>query len=141
MKVTDRVYPRDFSHRQLLDRQLRDRLEAGDLFCAESNRYRSFEDDLVDEATAVQKATLLPQLGLAEANTPIKQQLTVLREALNDRLDEVNARILRGDNLFVQVRHGKTVWARANKADFPRSMSPCSTRQTASTSHLAVART
>lgn len=34
----------------LVYRQLRDRLEAGDLYCPDSARYRSFEDDLVDEA-------------------------------------------------------------------------------------------
>ena len=63
-------------------RQLRDRLEAGDLFCPDSGRFRSFEDDLVDDATLENLVTLLSQAGLAEATSSIKDQLAVLKDVL-----------------------------------------------------------
>jgi TnpA family transposase/CheY-like chemotaxis protein len=103
----------------LIYRQLRDRLEAGDLYCPDSARYRSFEDDLVDDATFAQKATLLPQVGLTEALSPIKDQLAVLREALNTRFESVNQRIQAGENSFVQVRQGQTIWERGRDAQEP----------------------
>jgi len=62
----------------LIYRQTRDRLEAGDLFCAESARYRSFEDDLVGNDTLAEKDTLLPQVGVVDATQPIKQQFDMV---------------------------------------------------------------
>jgi TnpA family transposase len=100
----------------LVYRQLRDRLEAGDLFCPDSARYRSFEDDLVDDATFQNRATLLPQVGLVEAASSIKDQLATLQEALNTRLEAVNERIRAGENHFVQYRRGQTVWTRGHDA-------------------------
>ena len=96
--------------------QLRDRLEAGDFFCPDSARYSSFEDDLVDEATFAQKATLLPRAGLAETTSSIKDQLIVRQDALNTRFESVNERSRAGDNLFVQFRHSQTVWTRGHDA-------------------------
>ena len=57
----------------LIYRQLRDRIESGDLFCAESSRYRSFQDDLVDDKTWAEKDVLLPRLVAITA--PISTQL------------------------------------------------------------------
>lgn len=108
----------------LVYRQLRDRLEAGDLFCPDSVRYRSFDDDLVDDATLEKKATLLPQLGLVEAVSSIKEQLTALQDTLNTRLEEVNDRIRAGENRFVQFRRGQAVWARGHDAQEPLRHEP-----------------
>ncbi len=108
----------------LIYRQLRDGLEGGDLFCPDSARYRSFEDDLVDEATFSQKATLLPQVGLVQAVSSIKDQLAVLKDALNMRFESVNERIHAGDNRFVQFRHGQTVWTRGHDAYEPLRHEP-----------------
>ena len=96
-------------------RQLRDRLEAGDIFCAESIRYRSFEDDLVDDATWAQKERLLPQV--VSNTTPINTQLEELKDRLNTRFDEVNTRIVRGENPFVQWRNGQLIWSRGHSAE------------------------
>ncbi len=45
-------------------RQLRDALEAGDLHCSESARFRSFEDNLIDDETFDRRAELLVRHGL-----------------------------------------------------------------------------
>ncbi len=84
----------------MLYRQLRDRIEAGDVYCSDSGRYRSFEDDLVDEATWADKDKLLPQAIPSAA--PINTQLAALKDVLNTRFDAVNERIRRGENSFVQ---------------------------------------
>lgn len=99
-------------------------LEAGDLFCPESTRYLSFEDDLISEDTLADKDARLPQVGLAEATTPIKQQLAVLRDVLTARFEAVNASIRAGNNRFVQIKHGQTVWARRQDAEAPAEHEP-----------------
>lgn len=99
----------------LLYRQLRDRIEAGDIFCAQSARYRSFEDDLVDDATWAEKDRLLPQV--VSTTTPIKTQLEELKDILNNRFDHVNDRIRRGENRFVQLCNGQAVWSRGHSAE------------------------
>lgn len=99
----------------LIYRQLRDRIEAGDVFCAESARYRSFEDDLVDEAIWAEKDRLLPQVVAQSA--PINTQLENLKQTLNERFDQVNERIQGGENRFVQVRNGQAVWGRGHSSE------------------------
>lgn len=49
----------------LIYRLLRDRLEAGDIFCRESLRFRSFEDDLLDDRQWQEKDRLLAETGFA----------------------------------------------------------------------------
>ena len=100
-----------------LYRQLRERLEAGDIHCAQSTRFRSFEEDLVDKETLGIKHELLPQLGLVDAKIPIKQRLDGLRQTLTKRHAEVNDRILRGDNPFVQAKDGKLCWSNGNETE------------------------
>ena len=82
------------------------------MFCPDSARYRSFEDDLVDDATFEQRSMLLPQIGIVEASIPIKDQVADLKERLNGRFDAVNQRILDGDNAFVRIQRGQIVWER-----------------------------
>ena len=43
----------------LVYRLLRNRLEAGDIFCRDSIRFRSFEDDLIDDLQWQQKEKLI----------------------------------------------------------------------------------
>ena len=108
----------------LIYRQLRERLEAGDLYCPDSTRYRSFEDDLVDDEIYDQRHTLLPQLGLANAGTPIRERLEALRAALNDRLERVNQSIRDGDNAFVRLRRGQAVWEHGRHTQEPLRHEP-----------------
>lgn len=46
-------------------RQLRQGLEAGDAFCRDSVRFRSFEDDLVDDRQWQHKERLIAETGLS----------------------------------------------------------------------------
>src|SRR5699024_7447826 len=49
---------------------LRHRLEAGDVFCRESIRFRSIEDDLIDDEKWQQKDKLLADAGLTTFHQP-----------------------------------------------------------------------
>jgi TnpA family transposase len=98
-------------------RQLRDGLEAGDLHCRDSARFRSFDDDLVDDATFDRRAALLPRHGLEVAARPIREQLEELRDLIEERFASVNRRILAGENTFVRIQDGRTVWKRAVRSE------------------------
>jgi len=100
-------------------RQLRDGLEAGDLHCHDSARFRSFDDDLVDDETFDRRAELFPRHGLENAARPLREQLAELRDLVEERFESVNRRILAGENRFVRVQDGKTVWERAVRAEEP----------------------
>ena len=107
-----------------LYRQFRDRLEAGDIFCAESTRYRSLEDDLVDREVLENKEVLLPNLGLVEASSPVRDQLDNLKEELAARYKAVNERIKGGANPYVHLRNGRLAWSRSLEADEPAEHEP-----------------
>jgi hypothetical protein len=103
----------------MLYRQLRDGLEAGDLHCRDSARFRSFDDDLVDDETFDRRAELFPRHGLENAARPLREQLEELRDLVETRFESVNRRILAGENRFVRVQDGKTVWERAVRSEEP----------------------
>lgn len=105
-------------------RQLRDGLEAGDLHCRDSARFRSFDDDLVDDETFDRRAELFPRHGLEIAARPLREQLEELRELVETRFESVNRRILSGENRFVRVQDGKAVWERAVRSETPVSAEP-----------------
>jgi len=100
-------------------RHLRDGLEAGDLHCRDSARFRSFDDDLVDEATFDRRAELFTRHGLENAARPLREQLDELRDLVEERFESVNCRILAGANRLVRVQDGKTVWERAVRSEEP----------------------
>jgi hypothetical protein len=54
---------------------LRRRLESGDIFCRESVRFRSFEDDLLDDQCWQAKDTLIADTGLPLLQQPIEEHL------------------------------------------------------------------
>ena len=54
----------------LVYRLLRNRLEAGDIFCHDSVRFRSFEDDLLDEEQWQRKEELIASTGLSILQEP-----------------------------------------------------------------------
>jgi hypothetical protein len=78
-----------------------------------SAQYRSFEDDLVDDATFDKRHLLLPQLGLTNTNLPIREQLRELRVKLDESYERVNQRIQDGDNTFIRMRNGQLLWDHA----------------------------
>jgi TnpA family transposase len=105
-------------HRRLLPdryeffvyRQLRQGLEGGNVFCRDSVRFRSFEDDLVDDRQWKNKERLIAQTGLSLLRQPIREHLVELEEQLESRIAEVNRRIAASENEHFQfIRHGRHV--------------------------------
>jgi TnpA family transposase len=89
---------------------LRRKLEAGDIFCRDSVRFRSFEDDLLDDHQWQAKEALMLNTGLAILTQPIADHLAALEQQLEQRLTEVNQRIASGANAHVQItRRGSRV--------------------------------
>ena len=94
----------------LVYRLLRDRLEAGDIFCRESTRFRSFDDDLLDDQQWQEKDRLLAETELPILTQPIEAHLAALEQQLEDRLAVVNQRIATGENPHFQLtRRGRQV--------------------------------
>ena len=94
----------------LVYRLLRNGLEAGEIFCRDSVRFRSFEDDLLDDGQWQQKERLMTDTGLGLLADPIQEQLVALEIKLERRLTEVNQRIAAGENDHFQVtRRGSQV--------------------------------
>ncbi|MCP4405384.1 MAG: Tn3 family transposase [bacterium] len=94
-------------------RTLRERLDAGDVYCCNSARFRSFEDDLIDDTRFQNRENLMRQLELNIARQPIREHLDLLRETLEERIKTVNRRIQAGENPFVRLRNGHLDWSRA----------------------------
>ncbi|POB10187.1 Tn3 family transposase [Sulfobacillus sp. hq2] len=86
-------------------RLLRNRLEAGDVFCRDSIRFRSFEDDLIEDEQWQQKEKLMADVGLTTVSQPIRDHLAELEQRLEARITEVNHRIASGDNEQVQIKN------------------------------------
>ncbi|MBG9612199.1 hypothetical protein [Bacillus cereus] len=83
---------------------LRNGLEAGDIFCRDSIRFRSFEDDLISDLEWKQKETLLAENGLAIFNQPIQVHLAELEKELETRITKVNHPIASGENKYIQIK-------------------------------------
>jgi TnpA family transposase len=103
-------------------RLLRDGLEAGNIFCRNSVRYRSFEDDLLDDAAWKNKEQLIADTELSILRQPIREHLSELRERLERRISKVNLRITSGKNKHFQMtRHGRQFrWT----LQYPRESDP-----------------
>ncbi len=106
----------------LVYRLLRNALEAGDIFCRDSVRFRSFEDDLLDNQRWQEKEELIASTGLTILNQPIQEHLAALEQVLENRIAEVNQRIASGLNQHVQIKkRGQHVsW----KLTYPRGSEP-----------------
>ena len=85
-------------------RLLRNGLEAGDIFCHDSVRFRSFEDDLLNDQDWRQKEKLIDEAGLLILRQPIQDHLTELELRLEERLSGVNLRIASGENEHLQFK-------------------------------------
>jgi TnpA family transposase len=88
----------------LVYRVLRNRLEAGELFCRNSVHFRSFDDDLLDDQKWANKATLIAQTGLASLTKSIQERLAELKGQLEERIGKVNQRIQAGENSHFQIK-------------------------------------
>ncbi len=103
-------------------RLLRNGLEAGDIFCRESVRFRSFEDDLIDDQQWQEKDKLIADTGLRLLNQPIREHLAELEHRLEERITDVNQRIARGENAHIEIKkRGQNVrWT----LQYPRGSEP-----------------
>lgn len=88
----------------LVYRMLRNGLESGDIFCRDSVRFRSFEDDLLSEQQWSAKTELIAATGLTTLNHPIQDHLVSLEQTLESRLKEVNQRLSAGENQHFEVK-------------------------------------
>ena len=96
----------------LVYRLLRNGLESGDVFCRDSVRFRSLEDDLIDEQRWQAKATLMATTGLSILTQPIRDHLAELEQRLSARITEVNQRLSAGENEHFELKKkgGKMRW-------------------------------
>ncbi|MBF6612488.1 MAG: Tn3 family transposase [Chloroflexi bacterium] len=111
----------------LVYRLLRNGLEAGDLFCRDSVRFRSFEDDLIDEQEWQQnKAALLTETGLSNLLQPVPGHLADLEYQLEERIVAVNQRISAGENSHFHLKgKGKGKGRRTRwTLQYPKSSEP-----------------
>jgi TnpA family transposase len=88
----------------LIYRLLRNGLESGDIFCSDSTRFRSFEEDLVDEQQWMEKEKLIADFGLTKLNQHIHEHLAELEKQLENSIVEVNQRIASGENKYIQIK-------------------------------------
>ena len=95
----------------LVYRQLKQGLEAVDISCRDSVRFRSFEDDLVDEKLwRRDKEKLIAETGSPILKTSIRGHLAELKRELEEKLAEINRRIESGENEHFRIkRHGRNV--------------------------------
>ncbi len=109
------LYKRDQNGRKYLSadryeflvyRMLRHALIAGDIFCRHSVRFRSLEDDLLDEERWAQRESLLEETGLTILSTPIETLLDALEVELEELIVSVNARIQQGENTHFKRKAG-----------------------------------
>ena len=95
-----------------LYQQIRAVLESGDLYCRDSIRFRSVEDELVDDQLWQDKETLIREAGLSVLEKPMAEHLAELKQQLEQRLANVNQRITDGENQHIEVRQqrGQQRW-------------------------------
>ncbi len=91
----------------LVYRLLRNALIAGNLFCHNSVRFRSFEDDLIDDERWQQRDALLDEVGLSHLKKPIETWLDELEAKLEQRITDVNKRIASGENSYLKKHAGR----------------------------------
>ncbi len=96
----------------LVYRLLSNGLESGDIFCRNSVRFRSFEDDLLSKQQWKAKADLITKTGLETLQQPIQDHLAELEQMLESRLSEVNQRLSAGENQHFKIekRGAKVRW-------------------------------
>lgn len=88
----------------LVYRLLRNGLESGNIFCHDSVRFRSFEDDLISREQWQAKDEWIAATELPLLKQPIQAHLAELEEKLESRLAEVNQRLSSGENPHFEIK-------------------------------------
>lgn len=98
----------------LVYRLLRHRLEAGDIYVADSLRFRSFDEDLIPkDIWQRDRARILQEIDVPWLSRPMAELLKELEEALEADYDAVNQRLISGGNPHVKLAHtrsGEITW-------------------------------
>jgi len=89
---------------------LRQYLESGDIYIRDSVRFRSFEDDLIDDDRWRDKEQLIQELDRPLLSKPIEETLAELKAELETLLVKVNHRIREGENDGVKLaKRGRNI--------------------------------
>jgi TnpA family transposase len=88
----------------LVFRLLRNGLEAGNIFCRESIRFRRLEDDLLTDEQWQRKDVLIAASSLSILKQPIETHLQSLETEFEASLVTVNDRIANGENDYVTIK-------------------------------------
>jgi TnpA family transposase len=86
-------------------------IESGDLSCRESLKFRSFEDDLIDDETWQMKDLLIEQANLPILSHSIETHFKLLENQLEERLVAVNRRIIENENESFNQLEKKNRWS------------------------------
>jgi hypothetical protein len=93
----------------LVYRLLRNRLEAGDIYVGDSLRFRSFEEDLIPKDTWKRdQLKILQDIDAPLLSQPMAEVLNRMEEELEAKYEEVNRRILSGENEHVKLSTSKS---------------------------------
>lgn len=98
----------------LVYRLLRNHIEAGDVYVSDSLSFRSFEDDLIPLQTwQDNKEEILKEADIPGVAKPITELLQDLETELETKSEEVNRRILSGENTHIKLtkRRGDITWS------------------------------
>ena len=87
----------------LIYRLLKFKLESGDVFVKESVRFRSFEEDLIDNEKWNDKDNIIKNLDLPYLHKSIDDILIAFEEAVENSLNTVNNRIKEKKNQDVKI--------------------------------------
>lgn len=80
-------------------------LDSGEIFCQDSVRYRSLEDDLISKRHwQTNKQELIEQAGLPILSMPIEDHLDEFEQLLEARFEQVNQRIQSGENEHISIK-------------------------------------
>lgn len=82
---------------------VRQNLEAGDIYINDSELFRSFEDDLIDDKRWENKDQLIKELDLPILSRPIEETLAELKKELEALYIDVNQRIVEGKNKDIKI--------------------------------------
>jgi hypothetical protein len=93
----------------LVYRLLRNRLEAGDIYVSDSLRFRSFDEDLIPKDTWKRdQERILQEIDAPLLSQPMAEVLNAMEEELEAKYEEVNRRILSGENAHIKLSRNKS---------------------------------
>jgi TnpA family transposase len=93
----------------LVYRLLRNRLEAGDIYVSDSLRFRSFDEDLIPKDTWKRdQERILREIDAPLLSQPMAEVLNAMEEELEAKYEEVNRRILSGENAHIKLSRKKS---------------------------------